>query len=57
MGCYEAAMVRLCNVGQRRCAAVIKPSFGQCMEIGNMVCELVHQTPAQPAGFGEDVEQ
>ena len=56
-GCHEATMVRLCDVGQRRRAAVIKPSFGQCMEIGNMVCELVHQKYAQPARLGEGVEQ
>ena len=56
-GCHKATMVRLCDIGQRRRAAVIKPSFGQCMEIGNMVCELVHQTHAQSARLGEGVEQ
>jgi hypothetical protein len=50
-------MVSLSNGGQCRRAAVIKASFGRSVEIGDMVRELVHQGHAQPAGFGEVVEQ
>jgi hypothetical protein len=55
--CPEATVVRLCDCNQCRRAAEIKPPFGHCMEIGNVAREVVHQTYAQPAGLGEDVEQ
>jgi len=50
-------MVGLYDCRERFCAAAIVLSLRDCVEIGNMAGELVHQARAQPAGLSQRIEQ